>query len=267
MVTGAALAAAGTVIQGVLANPLASPGIIGVNAGAGLAITVCTALGLFGGLSTALFSFVGAFLAVLLVSFTSQTFGTSRGTLILVGVALNSLFNAFSSTIVTLFPDVGVMSNDFRVGDFSSVTYAILIPASVLILLALALLFTLSNELDVIGLGAESARGLGMNVLLMRSLFLLLAALLAGCAVSLAGLLSFVGLLVPHIVRMLGVRSAKHLLPLSALFGCGFVTVCDLLARLLFAPYEIPVGILIAFLGAPFFLFLLIKRKGGEMHD
>ena len=106
-----------------------------------------------------------------------------------------------------------------------------------------------------------------MNTGVMRMIFLLLAALLAGAAVSVAGLLSFVGLLIPHAVRRM-VGGNAHLLPLSLLFGAGFVALCDALSRILFAPYEIPVGILMAFLGAPFFLFILIKGKGGEKtHD
>ena len=110
----------------------------------------------------------------------------------------------------------------------------------------------------------ETARGLGMNTAAMRVLFLLLAAALAGAAVSMAGLLSFVGLLVPHAVRRLGAKQTKHLLPLCALFGAGFVTLCDTAARTWFAPYELPVGILMAFLGAPFFVWILLRSKGGH---
>ena len=95
-------------------------------------------------------------------------------------------------------------------------------------------------------------------------LFLLLAALLAGAAVSVCGLLSFVGLLVPHAVRRIAGTRSRHLLPLSALLGAGFVALCDTLSRVLFSPYEIPVGIMMAFLGAPFFLFILVKGKGGH---
>ena len=110
----------------------------------------------------------------------------------------------------------------------------------------------------------DSAKGLGLNTKLMRVVFLFLAAILAGCAVSVAGLLSFVGLIVPHIIRRFGVSASKHLLPLCAFFGAGFVTLCDTVARTAFSPYEIPVGIIMAFLGAPFFIFLLLKGKGGH---
>ena len=168
--------------------------------------------------------------------------------------------------MITLLPDVGVMSNDFRIGDFSSVTYRTLLVASVIILLATAVSFTLHNELDALGLGDERAYGLGISPHRMRFLFMLLIALLSGASVTLCGLLSFVGLIIPHALRMLGVYQAKHLLPLSVLLGGAFVTLCDTLARTLFSPYEVPVGILMAVLGAPFFLFLLFSKKG-EAYD
>lgn len=267
LVCGAALAVSGAVIQGVLANQLASPSVIGVNAGAGVAVTLCTALGIYGGWRLSLFSFVGAFAAVMLVSLGAKKWGASRSTVILLGVAMNSLLGAVSDAIVTFLPDAGVMSNDFKVGEFSAVTYQKLLPAAVVIAVTIAVLFTLSNELDVLTLGEDNARGLGMNTSVMRTLFLLLAALLAGCAVSIAGLLSFVGLIVPHAVRRIAGSKSQHLLGLCALFGAAFVCLCDTIARTAFSPYEIPVGIIMAFLGAPFFVFILIKGKGGHSGD
>ncbi len=264
LVCGAALAVSGAVIQGVLDNRLASPSIIGVNAGAGLAVTLCTALGVLGGWQLSLWAFVGAFGAVSLVSFGAKRWGASRGTVILIGVAMNSLLGAVSDTITTLMPEVGVMSNDFKMGEFSAVTYQKLIPAMVLICVVVLVLHSLHNELDVLTLGEESAKGLGMNTALMRTLFLVFAALLAGCAVGLAGLLSFVGLLVPHAVRRLAGSKSSHLIDLCALYGAGFVCLCDTVARTAFSPYEIPVGIIMAFLGAPFFVFILMKGKGGK---
>lgn len=264
LLCGGALAVSGAVIQGVLANRLASPSIIGVNAGAGLAVTLCAALGAMGGWRLSAFAFAGAFAAVMAVSFGAKKWGASRGTVILMGVAMNSLLGAVSDAIKILVPEVSILSNDFRIGDFSGVTYPKLIPASVVILISLLLLLTLSNELDVLTLGDENARSLGLNTGVMRTLFLILAAALAGAAVSIAGLLSFVGLLVPHAVRRVATGESRHLIPLCALFGAGFVTLCDTLSRVVFAPYELPVGIIMAFLGAPFFLFILMKGKGGH---
>ena len=259
---GSALAVSGAVIQGAPANPLATPSIIGVNSGAGLAVTLCTVFGIYGGLRLSLFSFLGAFFSVMLVCIISRKLGASRATVILLGVALNSILNAFSDVVVAFNRDVAVMSYDFKIGEFSSVTYQKLLPASIIITVTLFIVFTLTNELDLLTLGEENAMGLGLNSQFMRILLLILAALLAGCAVTLAGLLSFVGLIVPHIVRRLSGSGASYLLPLSALFGAGFVTFCDTLARTIFSPYEIPVGIIMSFLGAPFFVIILCKRKG-----
>lgn len=265
LLCGAALSVSGAVIQGVLANRLASPSIIGVSSGAGLAVTLAAAFGIVGGFGLSLFAFLGAFFAVMLVSLGAKKWGASRGTVILMGVALNAFFGAISDMLTTLAPELAILKNDFRIGDFSSVTYKELGSAAVVILVSLSVLFTLTTRLEVLSLGDENAAALGMNTPLMRTLFLLLSALLAGAAVSVAGLLSYVGLLVPHAVRHIG-GSNTHLLPLCALFGAALVSLCDTLSRVLFAPYELPVGILMAFLGVPFFLFLLIRKKGGHSH-
>ena len=267
LVCGAALAVSGAVLQSVLANRLASPSIIGVNSGAALAVTLSAAFGIAGGFRLSLFAFFGALVSITLISLGAKRWGASRGTVILMGVALNSLFGAISDTVITFVPDVTVMSNDFRVGDFSSVTAAKLIPAAILILISIAVLLTLSNELHILTLGDDNAKALGQNTTLMRTLFLILSALLAGAAVSIAGLLSFVGLIVPHIVRKTASSHPKHLLPLCALFGAGFVSLSDTLSRVIFAPYEVPVGIIMSFIGAPLFIFILIKGKGGHAGD
>ena len=264
LICGMALSVSGAVIQGVLANRLASPSIIGVNSGAGLAVTLCSAYGIIGGWRVSLFSFLGAFVTVMLVSIGAKRWGASKGTVILMGVALNAFLGAISDTVTTFSPNVSVQTLDFKVGDFSAITHARVIPAAILILVSLFALITLSNELDVLTLGDENAKGLGLNVGVMRVIFLLLSALLAGAAVSICGLLSFVGLLVPHAVRRIASSKSRHLIPLCALFGAGFVALCDTLSRVLFAPYELPVGIIMAFLGAPFFIFILIKGRGGH---
>ena len=264
MLSGAALAVSGAMIQGVLTNKLASPGIIGVNAGAGLAVTICCVMGVFSGWVIAGAAFGGAIAAVLLVAFTAQKIGASRTTVILGGVAVNSCLNAASEALSILIPEAALQAADFRVGGFSSVVYERLLPAGILILLGLMLTMTLTNELDVISLGEDTAQGLGMPVKKMRTLFLGLAALLAGAAVSFSGLLGFVGLIVPHVSRKLIGNENGKLIPFCALCGASFVTLCDLMARTLFSPYEIPVGILMSFIGGPFFLFLLMNRKGGH---
>lgn len=262
LLAGAALSVAGCVIQNVLANPLASPNIIGVNAGAGLAVTVCCALGAVSGWTVAGAAFGGAFAAVGLVSLAAQMVGASRTTVILAGVAVNAFLGAVSDAVTNLVPDAAVLSSDFRVGGFGAVAHTRLLPAAVLIVLALGAVFALCNELEILSLGEDTARTLGLNAGRMRTVFLALAALLCGAAVSFAGLLGFVGLIVPHAVRRAAGNECARLLPLCALWGGAFVTVCDLLSRLLFRPQELPVGILLSALGGPFFLYLLSKRGG-----
>lgn len=264
LLSGAALAVAGAVIQGVLCNSLASPSIIGVNSGAALAVTVCCALGSLSGWAIALAAFFGAMVCVLVVMFTAEKIGASRTTVILGGVAVSSFFSALCEAVTTLVPEAGVLSSDFRVGGFSGVSYPRLIPAGILILVALAIVMTLRNELEVLSLGEDTAQSLGLNVRAMRTLLLILAAMLAGASVSFAGLLGFVGLIVPHAARKLLGSASSGLLPLCALLGAGLVTACDTLARMVFAPYELPVGILLSILGGPFFVALLIRKKGGK---
>lgn len=265
MLSGSALAVSGMLIQAVLGNPLASPNVIGVNAGAGF----CTflAMAFFPGISGAApaGAFLGALAAVLVVCAVAAGSGGSKLAIILAGVAVSSIFTAGINTIKTFFPETIYNGSTFLIGGFAGVSAENLTPAWGIILLALAAVWLLAGQADLLCLGEESARTLGVNVGAARFLLIVLACVLAGCAVSFAGLLSFVGLLAPHMVRRLfGEAQTGHkiLLPAAALLGAGFVALCDLLSRVLFAPYEIPVGILLSFLGGPFFLFLMIRGQG-----
>ena len=266
LLAGSALAVSGAVIQSVLHNRLASPGIIGVNSGAGLAVTVCCAFGSVSGWAIAGSAFLGAAVTVFLIVLVAEKAGASRTTVILGGVAVNAVLNALAEAVTTVIPEIGMMTADFRAGGFGSVSYIRLIPAGLGICAALVPVFLMHNELDILSLGDETAHCLGLSVKKTRNLLLALAAMLAGCAVSFAGLLGFVGLIVPHAVRKLSENESGSCLPLCALAGGGFVTLCDLAARLLFAPYELPVGILLSLLGGPFFLALLLNRKGGRAY-
>ncbi len=261
LLAGAGLAVSGTVIQKVLANNLASPGIIGINAGAGLAVAVCSAFGTYAAWAIAGSSFLGAMIATFLVVIVARKSNASRTTVVLGGVAVTACLNAVTETIITMVPDAALANVDFRVGGFSAVNQTRLIPAAVLIVLGVAAVCTLTNELDVLSLGDDTAHALGMRVGRMRNGMLTLSALLAGASVSFAGILSFVGLIVPHMARRIVGNDSGTLVPFSALLGAGFVTICDLAARLIFAPYELPTGILMSFLGGPFFIWLLLKRK------
>ena len=264
MLAGAALATAGAVIQTVLNNPLASPGIIGVNSSAGLAVALMCAIAPTAQKFTPFVAFAGAFIGVVFVMILSEKTGASRMTVVLAGVAISNLFSAGIDAIVTVIPEALLGVTDFRIGGFIGVTMNQLKPAAVLILISLVIVMTLSNQLDILALGTDTAYSLGMSVRPMRLVFLLLAAALAGAAVSFSGLLSFVGLVVPHTMRKVKGETSFGFLLSSAIGGAFFVTICDLLARVLFAPFELPVGIILAFAGSPFFLWILFKNRGGH---
>jgi iron complex transport system permease protein len=162
-----------------------------------------------------------------------------------------------------MVPDAALASMDFRVGGFSAVNQTRLLPAGILIILGIIVVCTLTNELDVLSLGDDTAHALGLSVSALRNGMLTLAALLAGASVSFAGILGFVGLIVPHISRRIVGNESGRLMPFCALAGAGFVSLCDLIARMIFAPFELPTGIILSFLGGPFFIWLLRRKKGG----
>lgn len=267
LLAGMALAVSGAVIQSVLANPLAAPNIIGVNAGAGFGTALWSVLLPTAAIASPAAAFLGALAGVLIVLGIGEKTGASRMTFVLAGVAVSSIFSAGIDALMTLVPDSLGGYTDFRIGGMANLTMERIAPAAMLIGISLLLLFSLSNELDVLALGMDTAKSLGMSAKQMRILLLALAASLAGAAVSFCGLLGFVGLIVPHILRKLVGEESRPLLAASALGGAFFLTVCDLLSRMLFRPYEIPVGIVLSFVGAPFFIWLLLKQRGGRTHD
>ena len=209
----------------------------------------------------------GAMAGVLLVLFFSEATGASRITLVLAGVAISNIFSALIDAVTTVFPDALTGYTDFRMGGLAGVSLARIAPAAVLIGVSLAAAAVLAGDLDLLALGPETARSLGLRVRPARLVFLALAAALAGAAVSFCGLVGFVGLLVPHIVRRLVGGESRPLLLYSALGGAALLTVCDLLARLAAAPFELPVGTVLSLVGGPFFLWLLIRQRGGRTHD
>ena len=263
LLAGAALACAGVIIQGVLNNPLAAPNVIGVNSGAGLATALCCALAPGAVRLTPIAAFLGALVGVLLVLFIAERAGAARITLVLAGVAMSSMFGAGIDAVVTFVPDALSGYTDFRVGGVKNLSMARLAPAFWVILIALLIALSLSNELDLLLLGRETAQSLGLPAKWLRLALLMVAAALAGAAVSFAGLLGFVGLLVPHIMRRLLGEDSFPLLLSSALGGGLLLTVCDLTARLIFAPFELPLGVVLSLTGGPFFIWLLLKQRRG----
>lgn len=265
--TGSGLAVSGAVIQNVLQNPLAGPNIIGVNAGAGLAVVLCSALFPLSFSVMPFAAFIGAFGAMLFIYSLAKRTGASRMMLILAGVCINSLLNAAADAVHVLWNDTLTGTYGFRLGGFASVNVKVLIPGGILILLIIAAVFLLEKELEVLSLGETIASSVGLNTAFFQFLFLILAAALAGACVSIAGLLGFVGLIAPHISRRIVGEECRFLLPFCALIGAFLVTVCDLFARTLWSPYEMPTGILLSFVGAPFFLYLLLGQKRRRKHD
>lgn len=264
---GGGLAVSGVIIQNVLGNPLAGPNIIGVNAGAGFAVVLCSAVFPLTYRLVPCAAFLGALAAMFIIYFLARKTGASRVTLILAGVCVNSMFNSASDVVHTFGDNTLTGTYSFRLGGFGFVNGNVLFPAGILILTCIFAACLLADELEILSLGEQVASSVGMNTKVFRFLFLVLASALAGAVVSFAGLLGFVGLIAPHIARRLIGEECRRLVPFSALFGAVFVMLCDLAARTLFIPYEIPTGILLSFIGAPFFLYLLFCQRRRKSHD
>ena len=267
VLAGAALGIAGALIQSVLNNAMASPNVIGVNAGAGLGALLAASLvpGAAALLPGA--AFAGALAAALFIWMLAAVAGLSRTTLILAGVTVSSILTACMNTLKLLFPDAAVGSTAFLLGTLSGVTTAQLQRALPWLAAGFVLAALLAADLNVLQLGEDMAAGLGLPVARVRFAALLTAALLAGAAVSFAGLVGFVGLLAPHIARRLVGGDNRRLLPVTALASADLMLLCDVAARVLFAPFELPVGVLLSLVGGPFFLFLLLRRKRSRLYD
>ena len=265
ILAGAALAVSGALTQSVLANPLAAPSTIGVNSGAGLAAALCCAVAPGSLALVPVAAFTGAMAAALLVLFIAERTGAAKITLVLAGVAISNILSAGVDAIVTFAPDALNAYSDFRIGSLANLTLERLAAPAVVTALALIAAFSLTNELDVLMLGGETARSLGLNAGRMRVVLLAVSAALAGAAVSFSGLLGFIGLVAPHMLRRFTGDESRYLLPACALGGAALLLVCDTASRLLFAPYQLPVGIMLSLIGGPFFIWLLLKQRKGRI--
>lgn len=266
LLAGMALSAAGLMLQSVLRNPLAAPGVIGVNAGAGLWVLLGTVLLPGSARLTPYLAFAGACVAAFAVYAIARLTGASRNTLVLAGVAVNTLLGAGMDAIVTFVPDALMSRSAFAIGGFANTTLRQLGFAAPLIGLGLLIALLTRREAEIMTLGDEVARSLGVSVERQRALLLITAAMLSGAAVSFAGLLSFVGLIAPHIAALLCRRDVRLRLAVTLLLGACLCLICDLAARTLFTPYELPVGIVLSFLGAPFFLYLMLNQRKRGRH-
>lgn len=257
---GVNLALSGAILQAVMRNPLADPHIIGISSGAGLAGVVIMIL--FPAMEYLItpVAFIGAMLAAVCIYILAWKNGIKPVRIILAGVAVSAFLSAGISGLMIFYSDRVHGALMWMVGGLAARSWPhvhIILPYAIIgLLLALAS----AAYLNILQLGDEMARGLGVNVELTRIAMTAIAALLAASAVSVVGLLGFVGLVVPHAARLLIGSDYRLLLPASALLGIAIVTLSDTFARVIFAPIELPVGIIMAFLGAPFFLFLLRRE-------
>lgn len=262
---GAAMAVAGALLQAVLNNAMASPNVIGVNAGAGFFALLAGVLLPQRAVPGA--AFAGALVTALLIYLLALRAGLARTTLVLAGLAVSGILTAGVNTMRLLFPEGVTGADGFLIGGLSGVSLTAVGSALPYLAAGGVLALFLAPELNILALGEQTAASLGLPVGRTRLASILAAALLAGAAVSFAGLISFVGLLVPHIARRMVGVDHRVLLPACALLGAIFLLVCDTAARTLFAPYELPVGILLNVIGGVFFLYLLLGRKRGRVYD
>lgn len=264
IISGAGLSLSGLILQKVTGNDLAAPNIIGVNAGAGFAVI----LFLFFLPELAMYlpfaAFLGAVFSTFIICAAAKGAGGSKSSLILSGVAFTAVLNAAISFISLLDTDVLSAYNYFSVGGLSSVKADELVIPGIIVLICMLASLLLSGKIELLCLGDGMAGSLGINVGRLRVICLVIASASAAAAVSFAGLLGFVGLVAPHIARKISPAKTYIQIINSALCGGIAVVLGDLLGRVLFAPSEIPVGIMMALVGAPFFFWLLIRKRRRE---
>lgn len=267
---GASLALAGAVMQGIFGNPLAEPGIIGVSAGAAVGAASSIVLGItwFGPFSMAASAFVTGLITTLLVYATARRDGrTEVVTLVLTGIAVNALAGALLGLLLFVSDDAQLRTITFwNLGSVGAATWRAVMVVTVCLVPGTIVALRAGRRLDLLALGERTARHLGVDVERLRLVLIVVVALLASAAVAVAGIIAFVGLVVPHIIRLLVGPAHRILLPASAMGGALLLVLADLAARTVVAPSELPLGVLTALVGGPFFFWLLRRtriRQGG----
>lgn len=266
LVAGAALSSAGATFQGVFRNPLAEPYLLGISAGAGVGATIAIIwkpLASFGIYGLPILAFIGALFAAFLV-YRLATFSgrTSGGSLLLSGVAVGSTFTAVMSVMmITTEPDMHTVFV-WLMGGLTTATWSKVFVSGPVVAVGFGYMLFMSRRMNLLLMGEERATELGIDAGRTRRNLLVVASLTTAAAVAFSGLIGFVGLMVPHMVRLIVGPDHRRLLPATALFGALFLVAADTVARTAFAPAEIPVGIITAFVGGPFFLYLLRTRRG-----
>ena len=265
---GALFAAAGVVFQGLLRNPLATPFTLGVSTGAALgavaAITFNWSIAVAGISAVPLAAFAGSLIAVAIVYVLAQARhrGLSTTVLLLAGVTMNAFFSAVI-LFVQYFASFADTYRTLRwlMGDLDISSYEPLLAALPAMAVAFAVFAWLARPLNLLALGADSAESRGLDVSRAQRAAFLSASLATGAAVSIGGPIGFVGIIIPHLVRLIVGPDHRLVLPAATLFGAAFLVACDLVARTVLAPVELPVGIITALIGGPFFLWLLIRKR------
>jgi iron complex transport system permease protein len=262
VLVGSALAVAGAAMQGLFKNPMADPYVIGISSGAAFGATISIVLGIGGIISIPAMAFLGAIFSAFLVYNIAKTDGVMQvETLLLSGIAVAIFFSALTSFSMyfageNLHQIVFWIMGGLWARGWNHVAVAI-IPISV----GIIGIYAFARDLNVMQLGEESALTLGIEIESVKKILLALSALIAGVAVSVSGIIGFVGLIIPHIARIVVGPDHRILIPVSALAGAIFLIFADSVARTVISPAELPVGIITAFFGAPFFIYLLRKRK------
>lgn len=272
LLVGAALAISGAIMQGLFRNPLADPGILGVSSGAGLGAIIAIVLGtvlpfglgaFLGRALLPVFAFIGAWVCMLILFRVATRAGrTSVATMLLSGIVLSALTGAISGLLVYYADDLQLRELTFwGMGSLSGANWPKIAIAGPLILLAICVGLTLARGLNGLSLGEASAHHMGIPVQRVKTLSILSVSAATGAAVALSGGIGFIGIVVPHLLRLATGPDHKGLLLNSALLGASLLLIADIAARLVVAPAELPIGIITAVIGAPVFLWILLRNR------
>ena len=263
---GAALSVVGTSFQGIFKNPMADPFVLGVSSGAALGATITMVflkeIHLFGMSFLAVTAFIGAIITTLLV-YNIARVGTKVpvATLLLAGIAINYLLSSIISLLMTLNRDNIEKIVMWTMGSFSTAGWNEVILLFIIVVPSILFISTFSRDLNIMLLGEDSARSLGIDVNGFKKHIFVISTLMVAAVVSVSGIIGFVGLIVPHAIRMIFGSDNRVVIPFSALGGAIFLIICDTLSRVVVPPSEIPVGIITSIFGVPFFIYLLYRTK------
>ena len=269
LVVGAALALSGCVMQGLFRNPLADPGLLGVSSGAALAVACWLVLPLTVPALVALYApmlaaFVGSAGVMMVIFILSKTRDSSLSQLLLVGIAINALCGALVGVLSWISNDAQLRQLSlWGMGGLGQAQWSTLAVAATLMVPSVAVVWRVAGQLNLLQLGDEEAHYLGVNVPVLQRLLLLCSALLVAASVAISGIISFIGLVVPHLMRLWLGADHRALVPGSVLAGAMLLLIADTIARTVVAPAEMPVGLLTSVLGAPWFLWLIFRQGRG----